>query len=162
MTRLSLADAMAGGLDSKLTKRRGINMRYAVVAFAIAIVGSTSAYAQHHIGEICSGKETIQVGTNAKRIFTYKLNFSADLASGYYCYADCKPEQTFPIKDRTSDPIKLTDLSAGTQTRKMTFNQKTGILTDYQTYTVLATTKRSVRAACRPAAFHQPTPLPGD
>lgn len=162
MTRLSLADAMAVGLDSKLTKRRGINMKYAVVAFAIVIIGSTSAYGQDHIGEICSGKETIQVGTNAQRILPYTLSFSADLGSGYYCYAECKPEQTYPIKDRTSDPIKLADLNAGSQIRRTTFDLKTGVLIDYQIYTVLDTIKRNSRATCRPAAFHQPTPLPGD
>jgi hypothetical protein len=137
-------------------------MKYAFGAFAIVIIGSTSAYGQDHIGESCSGKATIQVGTNAQRVVPYTLRFSADLASGYYCYAECKPEQTYPIKDRTSDPIKLADLNAGSQIRKMTFYLKTGVLTDYQIYTVLATIKRNARATCRPAVFHQPTPLPGD
>jgi hypothetical protein len=80
-------------------------MKYALCAFALATMGSTSAYGQDQIAESCSGTETIQVGENATRVVPYTLTFSADLAAGYYCYADCRPQQTYRIDDRTSNQI---------------------------------------------------------
>lgn len=137
-------------------------MKHALCAFVLATMGSTSAYGQDHIAERCSGTETIQVGAEAPRTAPYTLTFSADLAAGYYCYAECKPEQTYRIKDRASDPIKLADTSSGLQIRQITFDRKTAVLTDRQVLTVLGTVKRDAKAACRPAFFRKPTPLPND
>ena len=139
-----------------------IGMRHAIYAVALAILGSTSAYGQDHIGESCSGTETIQVDANEPKIVPYTLTFSADLATGYYCYAECKPEQTFAIKDATSDPIKLADLHVSSQTRSITFDRRTAILTDHQIIRLLGTTTRNAKATCRAGPFHKPTPLPGD
>lgn len=137
-------------------------MKYALCAFALATMGSTSAYGQDQIAENCSGTETIQVGENPARVVPYTLTFSADLAAGYYCYADCRPQQTYRIADRTSNPIKLANLNAGSQIRRILYYRNTSILTDYQVSTVLATIRRDAKAICRPAIFHKPTPLPGD
>lgn len=136
-------------------------MRYAICAFALAILGSTSAYGQDRFGERCRGTETIRVGTGMPKVVPYALTFSVDLASGYYCYAQCKPEQTYAIGDRVSDPIKLADFR-GSQSRLMTFDRKTAILTDHQNIRILGNMERSAKATCRPAAFHSPTPPPGD
>ena len=85
-------------------------MRYAVCAFALATLGSTSAYGQDQFGERCSGTETIQVGAGAPKVVPYSITFSADLATVYYCYAQCKPEHVYAITDRASNPIKLADV----------------------------------------------------
>lgn len=133
-------------------------MRYEVWAFALAMLGSHPAYGQDEIGETCTGTETVQIGANAPKVVPYTLTFSADLAAGYYCYAECRPGQTDAITDSHSDPIKLADLNAGSQIRLITFDRKTSVLTDYQVFTVLATVRRNARAACQPAPFHKPTP----
>jgi hypothetical protein len=133
-------------------------MRYAICALSLAVLGSTSAYGQDQFGERCSGTETIQVGAGVPKVVPYALTFSADLATGYYCYAECKPEQTYAIRDRASDPIKLADVR-GNQSRLMTFDRKTSILTDHQNIRLLGFTERRANATCRPAAFHKPTPL---
>lgn len=137
-------------------------MKHALCAFVLATMGSTSAYGEHQIAESCSGTETIQVGDEAPTTAPYTLTFSADLAAGYYCFAECKPEQTYRIKHRASNPIKLTDMISGLQRRQITFDRKTAVLTDRQVLTVLGTVKRDAKAACRPAIFHKPTPLPGE
>lgn len=83
------------GLAYALINVEAMYMRYAICAFAFATLGSTSAYGQDQIGERCSGTETIQVGAGAPKVVPYALTFSADLAAGYYCFAQCKPEQTY-------------------------------------------------------------------
>ena len=149
------------GLAYALINFEAMYMRYAICAFALATLGSTSAYGQDQFGERCSGTETIQVGAGAPKIVPYALKFSADLAAGYYCYAQCKSDQTYAISDRASNPIKLADVR-GSQSRLMTFDRRTAILTDHQNIRLLKNTKRSAKATCRAAAFHKPTPLPGD
>lgn len=136
-------------------------MRHAICAFSIAILGSTSAYGQDQFGERCNGTETIQVGAGVSEVIPYALTFSADLATGYYCYAECKPEQTYAIRDSISDPIKLVEVR-GSQSRLMAFDRKTAILTDHQTIGLLGNVERNAKATCRAAAFHKPTPLPRD
>lgn len=138
-----------------------IDMRYALFAFALAALGATAASGPDQFGESCSGTETVQVGANAPKVVPYALKFSADLAAGYYCYAQCKPQQTYAIKDHTSDPIKLADLR-GNQDRLLTFDRRTAVLTDHQVIRLLGVTTRNAKAICRPAAFHKPTPLPGE
>lgn len=131
-----------------------------MVALVLAIFGSTPAFAQDRIGEYCSGTETIVVGASVPRVVPYSLTFSADLTTGYYCYAQCKAEQSFAISDASSDPIKLADVHHGNQIRLITFSRKSGRLSDDQVFEVLETVKRSARATCRAAAFHEPTPSP--
>lgn len=138
-----------------------ISMRYAAYAFALAILRSTSACGQDQFGERCSGTETIEVDSKTPKVVPYTLTFSADLTAGYYCYADCKPEQTYAIRDHASDLIKLAEIG-GDQPRLMTFNRKTAILTDHQIIRSLGTIERTAKATCRASAFHKPTPLPGD
>lgn len=133
-------------------------MRHAIGAVALAMLGTTAAFGQAQIGERCSGVETIQVGGTAPRVVRYTLTFSADLAAGYYCYAVCRPEQTYAISDRASDPIKLTDVRNGNQTRLMTFDRRTAILVDHQVIRLLGTTTRNATATCRAAPFHAPVP----
>ena len=133
-------------------------MRYEVWAIALAMLGSQPAYGQDEVGETCSGTETVQLGVDAPKVVPYTLTFSADLASGYYCYAECRPDQTYAIKDSKSDPIKFADLNAGSQTRLITFDRKISVLKDYQVFTVIYTVRRNARATCRPAPFHKPTP----
>lgn len=134
-------------------------MRSAICALAVMIFGSTSAYAQDRIGESCSGTETIQVGASAPKVVRYALKFSADPATGYYCYAECRPGQTYAIADRKSVPMKLADVHAGNQIRLMTFDRRTAILTDHQVIQLLGSTTRTATATCRAAAFHEPMPL---
>ena len=135
------------------------NMRLAIFALVLAIFGSTSTNAQDRIGESCIGTETIQVGANVPKVVPYALKFSADLAAGYYCYAKCRPEQTYAITDPKSDPIKLADVHGGNQTRLITFDRITAIFTDYQVVRLLGSTTRTAKATCRATAFHQPAPL---
>jgi hypothetical protein len=136
-------------------------MRYALYAFALVVLGPTSAYGQDQFGESCSGTETVQAGTSAPQVVPYAITFSADLAAGYYCYAACTPQQTYAIKDPVSDPIKLADVSGGNQDRLLTFDRRNAVLTDHQTIRLLGTTTRNAKAICRPAAFHKPMPMPG-
>lgn len=131
-------------------------MRYAVCAFALAALGSTSASAQDQFAESCTGTETVQFDTNAPMVVPYTITFSADLAAGYYCYAECSPQQTYPIKDRASYPIKLADTQTPEQDRLITFDRKTATLTDYQIIRVVGTTIRNAKATCLTAAFHKP------
>lgn len=131
-----------------------------VAGLVLAVLLSTPAFGQDRIGETCSGTETIEAGTSAPKTVPYSLTFSMDLKSGYYCYAECKPEQTYAISDRLSDPIKLADVHAGSQARLTTFSRKSRLLADDQVIQVLGTMKRSARATCQPSAFHEPTPLP--
>lgn len=137
-------------------------MKYALCAIAVATITSTPAFAQDQLAESCDGTERIQFGANTQKNAPYTLSFSVDLATGYYCYSECKPEQTYRIKDRASNPIKLADLNAGSQIRQITFDRKTAVLTDHQVFTVFATIRRDAKATCRPAIFHKPIPLPGD
>ena len=137
-------------------------MRCAVGILALAAFGSSTAYAQDRIGEICSGKETIQIGASPPKVAPYSLTFSADLVTGYYCYAECKPTQTYRIKDRTSDPIKLADLHDKGQTRVITFDRRQETLTDYQNMQVFGAFIRNAKATCRAATFREPTSLQGD
>lgn len=133
-------------------------MRY--MLGAAALVGLASPIvAQDRFAERCTGTETVEIGAGAPRHVRYALTFSADLSSGYYCYAQCLPEQTYPIADRAGDPIRLADVRSGSQVRLMTFDRKTSVLTDHQVFTMLGTVRRDTRATCRSAIFHAPVPL---
>lgn len=165
--RFGEAFVISGGCGSSLSAHSGhsveaVDMRYAFCALALLALGSTSAAGQDQFGESCSGTETIQVGANAPKVVPYALKFSADLAAGYYCYAECKPQQTYAIKDQMSDPIRLADVRGGNQSRLLTFDRRTAALTDHQTIRLLGITTRDARATCRSAAFRKPAPLPGE
>lgn len=132
-------------------------MKLIALVLVLVSIESTSAFAADQIGERCTGTETVQVGTQPPRTLAYSLNFSADLVSKSYCYDKCRREQTYAISDATSNPLKLADLDRGGQTRRLTFDRDTSVLTDYQV--VAAGPVKVVRnalAKCRAAKFHQP------
>jgi hypothetical protein len=132
-------------------------MKLIALALVLVSIESTSAFAADEIGERCTGTETVQVGTQPPRTLAYSLNFSADLVRKSYCYDKCRREQTYAISDATSNPMKLADLDRGGQTRRLTFDRDTSVLTDYQ---VIAAgpvkVVRNASAKCRAAKFHQP------
>lgn len=162
MTLLSLVTVPAAGYFVFGSNTEVLNMKFALCAFVLATLSATSSYGQDQFAERCTGTETVQVGHHAPRAVPYTLSFSADLSAGYYCYAACRPEQTYRIKDGISNPIKLADLDTGSQTRDISFDRRTGILTDRQVLKVLNPIRRDAKAICRPAVFRKPTPLPGD
>ena len=129
---------------------------------ALVFLASTPVFGQDRIGATCSGTETIDPGTGIPKVVPYSLTLSINLKTGYYCYAECRPEQTYAISNRSSDPIKLADVHGGSQTRLTTFSRKSRLLTDDQVIQVLGTVKRSAKATCQPSAFHEPTSPPGD
>lgn len=136
-------------------------MKLAIFASTLALIGSTSAYRIDKIGESCSGTETLQIGTQAPLTVPFALTFSADLSAKSYCYDRCGPDQTFAISDNTSDPIKLADLDHAGQTRAMTFDRRSGMLTDYENFDGgLGRVVRKALARCRAVAFRQPAALP--
>jgi hypothetical protein len=142
-------------------------MTIAILAFALMSTGSTAAVATNKIGETCNGTETVQIGTQAPKVVPYSLTFSADLTAKSYCYDRCGPDQTYPISDSTSNPIKLADLNAddgqvGGQKRRIRFDRRSGTLTDSQSMNLGALGKvvRHATARCRASAFTQPAPIP--
>jgi len=142
-------------------------MRIAILVSALALMTTTSAVAADKIGETCSGTETVQVGTQPPKTARYALTFSANLKTKSYCYDTCRRDQTYAISDVASDPIKLADLDAddgqaGSQKRLITFDRRSGTLTDSQVIQLGALGKavRHATAKCHPSAFHQPAPLP--
>ena len=133
-------------------------MRYAV--FALALFGPNAVYGQDQLGETCNGTETVSINGGASKVHPYTLDFSVDLATGYYCYAECKPDQTYAIKNRNSDPIKLGDTNGGPYERLITFDRKTSTLTDHQIIKLVGRIETVYSATCRTSTFHEPTPLP--
>jgi hypothetical protein len=115
------------------------------------------AQAQQRFGEICKGTETIKIGDAAPLVSPYSLNVSIDLLTGYYCYAQCLPEQTYRISNRVSRPIILTNLS-GEQLRQLSFDRKTAVLLDHQIISVFTRVERTAQATCKAAPFHKPMP----
>lgn len=135
-------------------------MKLAILASALALVGSPPAYAADKIGESCSGTETVQIGSQAPQTVPYAITFSADLAAKAYCYDKCGPDQTYAISDSTPALVKLADLDRGSQKRRMTFDRRSARLTDYQAFDAgLGPVVRNATATCRAAPFHEPAPL---
>jgi hypothetical protein len=135
----------------------GVTMKLVILVSALALCGASSASASDQFGEICTGTETVQVGTQAPKSVPYTLTFSADLRAGSYCYDKCGSDQTYIVSNSSSDPVKLADLSSGGQERMLTFDRRNAVLTDYQSFDAgLGRIVRKASAQCRPAAFHQP------
>lgn len=132
-------------------------MKLAILVSALALAGPTTSLAADRIGEACSGTETVQVGTQAPTTVPYALTFSADLSAKSYCYDKCGPDQSYAIGDSGSDPVKLADMDHGGQTRLITFDRRTGVLSDYQSFDAgLGRIVRKASARCRSATFHEP------
>ena len=113
------------------------------------------------IAEACSGTETVQIGTQPAKTVPYAITFSADLAGKRYCYDACGKDQTYPISDPLSQPIKLADLDRGNQVRRITFDPATATLSDYQVFDAgLGKVTRQALGTCKPAEFHAPWTSP--
>lgn len=120
---------------------------------------ASPAHAQQQFGEACEGTETIKVGDAVPLARPYSLNLSIDPLSGFYCYAECLPEQTYRIKNGVSEPIMLANLD-GEQPRQLSFDRKTGVLKDHQIIQVLGKVERTAQADCKAAPFRKPVPTP--
>jgi hypothetical protein len=131
--------------------------KYGLVLSLAATV--TPALAQPKIAEICTGSETIQIGSQSPTTAPYSLTFSADLDARSYCYGPCGREQSYPISDAESKPIKLTDFRRGDQIRLLTFDLQTSKVADYQVFNAgLAMITRRASGVCVASAFHPPFP----
>ena len=132
-------------------------MKLIVLAFTLVSIGSTPAFASDKVSESCTGSETVQVGGQAPKTLPYSITFSADLSTKSYCYDKCGPGQTYPISDVTSEPIKLADLDAGGQTRRLIYDRNRSVLTDYQIIALgPIRVVRNASARCKAAKFQQP------
>lgn len=116
------------------------------------------AHAPQQFGEFCEGTETIKIGDAAPIVAPYSLNVSIDLLIGYYCYAQCLPEQTYRISNGVSKPIILTNLG-GEQPRQLSFNRETAVLLDHQIIGVFRKVERTAQASCKAAPFYKPVPM---
>lgn len=134
-------------------------MKSVVLVLPLVLV-LTGAASPDRFGEICSGSETVTVGSQPPRTLPYDLSFSADLAAGRYCYDKCGPAQSFAIANAHAAPIRLADLDDGPrQSRHLVFDRAAQALTDDQSLDAgLAIVKRHARAQCHAALFTAPTP----
>ena len=94
---------------------------------ALALL-ATPALASETLGEICSGSEIVQSGSQPPKTLPYHVSFSADLAGRAYCYGACGKVESFPISDPSSVPIKLADLKSSGQVRYITFDPRTAAI----------------------------------
>jgi hypothetical protein len=109
------------------------------------------------IGALCSGSETVRVGAQPPRKLPYQIALSIDLAHGTYCYGACGKDQTYPVSATSGSRIKLSDVDAAGQSRRLTFDRKSLRLTDVQRLAMGAlSVDRQARALCTPAPFHPP------
>jgi len=136
-------------------------VRAVLYSVAVLALGATPAMAADRIAETCSGSEMVQIGSQPARMLPYSVSFSADLATGYVCYGECKPEHTYRIADARADPIKLADLNIpGQQVHLITFDPKTSRLTDRMEVDLLhVKTTRLASVSCEASAFSEP-PVP--
>lgn len=133
-------------------------MKVALFFIALMLPISASAASPDKFAETCVGTEMILAENVPPKTVPYSITFSVDLASGYYCYAECKPQQTYKISDPASNPIKLADVRGGPWIRLMTFDRKSETLTDHQVTNVLTRVEGLSKATCRAATFQQPSP----
>ncbi|MBN8849312.1 MULTISPECIES: hypothetical protein [unclassified Sphingomonas] len=131
-------------------------MKAAFVALALMWPASAYASSPDKFGEICVGTETISSEKQPEKMVPYSMTFSIDLASGHYCYAECKAWQTHKISDATSNPIKLADVRGAPTERLLTFDRRTGKLTDHQVVTLFGKVEGFTTATCQAAPFHAP------
>lgn len=135
-------------------------MTAAIPLVLIAALAITDAPAPSgRIAESYSDTETVQVGAQPARTLPYALTFSADLKGRAYCYDACGKDQTYPISDPASQPIKLADLDREGQVRRITFDPGSSTLRDYQEFDAgSGKVTRRASATCKPAPFHAPWP----
>jgi hypothetical protein len=89
----------------------------------------------------------------------YKVRLSIDLMHGTYCYDRCQPRQSYGISDTKTHPIKLADIDHGGQVRRLSFDRRSGLLSDYQRFDAgLGMTEWRTSAHCSPAPFRKPQP----
>lgn len=132
-------------------------MKLTIFVSALALTGSTSAFAADKLGESCAGTETVQVGSQAAKTTPYTIAFSADLEANSYCYDKCGSDQTYAISESSSDVIQLANLHRGGQERVLTFDRRTATLSDFQSFDAgLGRVIRRASAQCRAAAYHEP------
>lgn len=128
-------------------------------AFASLLLASavSAAPPPDRFGETCTGSESVQVGAQAPKQAPYEITLSIDLAHKTYCYAACGRDQTYPVADPSSTPIRLADTDVPSQMRRLTLDRGTSRLTDEQRVTLGAMrVVRHASATCKPAAFQQP------
>ncbi|HKR92417.1 hypothetical protein [Novosphingobium sp.] len=125
----------------------------ALVILAAALIAA--APSPNRFGESCRGFEAIRIGNGQPRTLPYRLDFSVDLTLKSYCYAYCRPDQTYPVADPVSSPLKLADLDQGGEVRRIAFDRKTARLVDYQVFeTPIGKIERRANADCVLTAFH--------
>lgn len=106
----------------------------------------------------CTGAETVTAGRQMPKQLAYDITLSFDLPDKLYCYGACGKEQTYPIADPSSSPIRLANLETSSQMRRMTFDRGTMRLIDDQRIAMepVTTLVRHATAVCKPALFQQP------
>jgi len=125
----------------------------------VLMVFATPVLAAPTFGEVCSGSEELQIGSQPARTVPYHLEFSADLQARSYCYGACGKNESYPISDPTSKPIVLTNIHAGSTVRYLTFDPETSMVRDYQSIGAgFVVVKRQASGSCTTAAFHEPAP----
>jgi hypothetical protein len=126
-----------------------MTIRFAI-PFAIPLMSGVPVFAAETIIEECHGTETVKIGTSEPRTVSYNLTFKADLSNKTYCYGPCRAQETYPIADAASSPLKLADLDKGGQVRHLVFDRASGKLTDYQIINAgLAVVIRNAAAICK-------------
>ena len=126
-----------------------------IAGLSVLLAGAAQTPPSPQFGESCRGSETIRIGTAPPRTVPYKLDFSADLALGAYCYGQCLPSQTYRIADPASHPLKLADRDLAGQVRHIAFDRATGRITDYQVFdSPLGRIERNAGGTCKAAPFH--------
>lgn len=123
-----------------------------LIPLVLSIFASPPLFAAQPINEECHGTETVKMGNAEPKSRPYTLAFKADLAANTYCYAACQKEQTYPIADAKSSPMKLADMEKGGQERHLNFDRASGKLTDHQVFDAgLGTVTRNAIAICKPS-----------
>jgi len=127
-----------------------------IFAFMLA---AAPALAQQTFGETCTGSETVQVGSQSPKTLPYMLTFSVDLKARSYCYDVCGKDQSFPISDPESNPIKLANIDLTGTVRHLTFDPGTGKVVDYQVINAgFALVTRRASGTCKASTFNHPWP----
>jgi len=125
---------------------------YLLISLAVSQLVGTSLLAAQPLIEECHGTETVKMGSDEPRTIPYFLTFKADLATNTYCYGSCSKQQTYPIFDPKSSPMKLSDTAKGGQERHLYFDRVTGRLTDDQVLNAgLGNVTRRATAICKPS-----------
>jgi hypothetical protein len=122
-----------------------------------AMMAAASPGDSAHFGQICSGTETVQIGAQPPQTMVYTIALSIDLAARRYCYATCGREQTYPIADSTSAPLKLADFDTAAQRRRTLLDRNTAQLSDDQRIVMgpIVVVRHAI-ATCQAGPFKEP------